>query len=139
MLTPIMKSRIFTAAIIIGFASIAVFGFAGMNHGGSHAGCIAATATRSACPENSADSVAFHANVFRAFSNAPLVPTVLALIVFTALALAAAGAARAMLRRNTFCPVPLSRLRSRSADTRAAERELFLRSLALRELSPTFS
>lgn len=65
-----------TFFVIIGFLSIAVFGFLAMGHqsGGIHSGCIATTAKAlGVCPNaNGASAAAFHLSVYKGFSTAIL-------------------------------------------------------------------
>jgi polyferredoxin len=133
--------KFLTLLLIIGFASIAVFGFIAMNDNeGGHTGCIAATAQGAVCPStNLGDFIAFHANAFRVFSTATFAPSVLSLIALALLAFAGFALTLVLLRENPLRRFLHLHVSSRSADTRTAEHELLLRSLALRELSPAFA
>ncbi len=86
-----MKSVI-SVFTIIGFISVAVFGFAAMNHNSnhSHGGCVAAATQGTDCPKGS-DVTAFlnfHFYAFRSFSLATIgenVMSALSLVIFTSL------------------------------------------------------
>lgn len=83
-----MKSAL-TTLLIIGFVSVAVFGFIGIGHisEAAHYGCLAALSQNGICPSTSATPLAAafsHLNILRSFSSA--------LLTSAALLLALAGA-----------------------------------------------
>ena len=92
----------FTTLILFAFAGIAVFGAFAMNHGGghgSHAGCIAAAANNTACPEegNTFSFLDFHFGALRNFTSATF-PSSLSFAAF--LILFALGAGMALFGRG---------------------------------------
>ncbi len=80
----------FTTFLLLGFISIAVFGFAAMNHdsGYGHNGCIATIAQGTDCPkqESTLAFLTFHTGAFKGFSTAVFAVLTLFLISLAALA-----------------------------------------------------
>ena len=63
---------------IVALIAVAIFGFMAIGHGVHHLGCIAETATGTACPENNIFNAAnFLLNAFKGFSMAYLNPLAL--------------------------------------------------------------
>lgn len=85
-----MKSALATISII-GFISVAVFGFVGIGHisEAAHYGCLAALSQNGICPSTSAaplEAAFSHLNILRSFSTALLTNILILLVLaFTAL------------------------------------------------------
>lgn len=135
-----MKSLL-TTTILLGFISVAVFGFAGVSHGALDAhddGCIMATAKGVECPQatSAADYLTFHLNAFKSFSSATFGET-LAASLLTLLLLALGLPAVALIRsRAPMLSHAYVWHRWRESLDSPEEREL-LHWLALQEHSPT--
>lgn len=86
--------RTISLVLLVGFVSIAVFGFAGMISDGDHAhkNCLAATARAVDCPVQSDKllSLWFHLDAFKQFSRATFVGLILPLLLVAGFALALA-------------------------------------------------
>jgi len=114
--------------LILGFGSIAVFGFFGMNDGSGHEGCLAALASGMNCSElNPFLFISFHLSAFKSFSTAVLVVfaalSLIFMLDFFAVNLAPFFAWRRLVLARNFIAVP---------------GEKFIHWLSLCENSPNF-
>lgn len=121
-------------ALIISFVSIAVFGFAAMDHGnGDHSGCVASTAKAINCSGESGALafIGFHFGAFKNFSTATFsgmssVFLLLSVLVF-AILLKQSG--------NGFISIPIARYDR--AQFSSVQKERLTRWLAFHENSPS--
>ena len=63
--------KLLAAFLVLGFASVAIFGFLAMSHeSGQGTGfCLAEIAQKTACPEHGLAAAVFHLNFFKSFSS----------------------------------------------------------------------
>ena len=129
-----MVNKFLVNFILIGFISIAVFGFLAMGHDAASRGaCLAMTFNRSACPAGVFEMISFYSNAFKNFSlatislglNLAILAATLMLALFAAFFSPVASYASPILRRVEFL-APL------------VSRQDFIRWLSLHENSPSF-
>ncbi|MBI2624366.1 hypothetical protein HYW67_02625 [Candidatus Parcubacteria bacterium] len=99
--------RLTAILLVVGFISIAVFGFIAMGHGEGHNqyACVAAASQAAPCPQDGPVAWAlFHAAAYKGFSTAVISVAVLAMLLAAVIAIFAfavlvnAAAARGVLR-----------------------------------------
>lgn len=135
-----MKSLL-TTTILLGFISVAVFGFAGVSHGALDAhddGCIMATAKGVECPQakSAADYLTFHLNAFKSFSTATFGETLAASLL--TLFLLALGLPAVALIGSTVPALSPAHIRHRwKTPFDFSKQRALLYWLALQEHSPT--
>ncbi len=86
--------RITAIVLVIGFLTLAVFGFAAMGHGEGHSRnvCVAAASQAAPCPEEGSVAWAFfHVAAFKGFSTALVSASVLAALLVLAALIVRAG------------------------------------------------
>src|SRR3989344_1206975 len=131
--------------LLVGFVSLAVFGFAEMamsnEHGNlTHRTCLASAVQNAACPKEIGDwgTAFFHIAAFKFFSTFTL-ETTTSLAILLALITVALLLIRFLERHLALIPIPINSYQqsTRTKFNPTSNIQLLLRWLALKELSPT--